>query len=166
MGAGSRGPLGPSIRRQRSSPGYTLIEVLVGMAVFGVLISTALPHYHADRLQLGAAQWQVLAVLRDARALAISHNLHFAVRVAAADRLVVQRLRQVGTAWEPDGDPLRTLRLPSPASVASDDVGARVEFNGRGVAVNLTTPRRIGLQDSFGAAKALEVWPSGEINAS
>ena len=166
MGAGPRNGAGPWLRRRQASPGYTLIEVLVGMAVFGVLISTALPRYHADRLQLGAAQMQTLAMLRDARSLAVSRNLHFAVKIAAADRIVVQRLRQVGTAWESDGDPLQTLQLRAPASVAQGLVGTRVEFNGRGVAVNLTTPQRIDLQDTFGASKSVQVWPSGEINVS
>lgn len=166
MGAGPRVSATPCVRRQQSSPGYTLIEVLVTMSVFGILVGTALPHYHADRLHLGAAHQQLVAVLRDARGLAVSHNLHYAVEVAAADQIVVQRLRQVGTAWESDGAPLRTLRLLAPTSVASDLVGVRVEFNGRGVAVNLATPQRIDLQDSFGASKSLRVWPSGEIDVS
>jgi len=166
MGAGARRSVGSCIWRQQSSPGYTLIEVLVAMSVFGVLVGTALPHYHANRLQLGAAHQQLVAALRDARGLAVSHNLHFAVEVTGADQIVVQRLRQVGTAWESDGAPLRTLRLQSPSSVAPGMVGVRVEFNGRGAAVNLATPQRIDLRDTFGATKSLQIWPSGEINVS
>ena len=149
--------------RQSASRGYSLLELLVTMGVLAILTGTAFLGYRSNRLQINNAQRLVMGTLRGARANAISKSVHFAVNFAASDHLLVQRMVYDGSAWQVDPANVRTVAIPSPAYLASTAVGTRVEFDSRGVAVNLSVPQPIELRDSFGVSKSVQAWPSGEI---
>ena len=163
----ARSPLTPARHtgsvRQSALHGYSLIELLVAMAVLAILTGTAFLGYRSNRLQINNAQRLVIGALRGARASAISKSVHFAVEFAAGDRLLVQRMVRDDSGWHVDPANVRTVPIPAPAYVSSTAVGARVEFDSRGVAVNLSTPQQIELRDSFGVSRWLQAWPSGEI---
>lgn len=160
-------PLAPRRRigfvREAASRGYSLLELLVTMAVLAILTGTAFLGYRSNRLQINNAQRLVMGTLRGARASAISKSVHFTVEFAASDRLLVQRMVHDDSGWHVDATSVRTVPIPAPAYVSSTAVGTRVEFDSRGVAVNLSAPQQIELRDSFGVSKSFQAWPSGEI---
>lgn len=67
--------------------GFSLIEILVAMAIFGILLAIAIPSYQtwikSNQIRIAAEQLQ--ASLRHARALAISQNIP--IRVSLVDSL-------------------------------------------------------------------------------
>lgn len=115
-------------------------------------------------MQINAAYRLVIAQLRGARSNAITRSTHFTVAFPTADRLVVERMQQVGGVWIVDSGDVRTITLPSATQLASSVVGTSVEYNSRGVAVNLAAPRQIDVVDAFGVTKSLQAWPSGQVN--
>ena len=149
--------------RECASSGYSLIELLVTMAVLSILTGTAFLGYRSNRLQSNNAQHLVMGILRGARASAISKSVHFTVEFTASDHLLVQRMVHDNTGWHVDSTSVRTVPIPAPAYLASPAVGTHVEFDSRGLAVNLSAPQQIELRDSFGVSKSLQAWPSGEI---
>jgi hypothetical protein len=151
------------VLRERASGGHSLLELLVIMGVLSILTGTAFLGYRSNRLQINNAQRIVVGSLRGARASAISKSVHFTVEFAASDRLLVQRMVYDDSGWHVDATSVRTVPLPAPAYFYSSTVGSKVEFDSRGIAVNLTAPRSIELRDSFGVSKSIQAWPSGEI---
>ena len=134
------------------------------MSILTILTAAALPGHRSNRLQINTAHRLVMGTLRNARASAISKSVHFAVEFATTDTLLLQRMVQDSTGWQVDSTRVLTVPLPAPAYVMSSAVGTRVEFDSRGVAVNLLAPLQIDLSDPFGASKSLQAWPSGQIN--
>ena len=144
--------------------GYTMIELLVAIAIFGVLCKTASSLFDNKRLQLGAAQRQVIAQLRLARTSAISQDTHFQVTIASATQLKVLAMTYSGSTWQASSTPTSLITLPSATSFASSAVGGNFEFNSRGIAVGLSAVQQIDLKDTYNATKSLQVWPSGQVN--
>jgi prepilin-type N-terminal cleavage/methylation domain-containing protein len=144
--------------------GYTLMEVLVVLAVMGILGRIAVPQLRAQRMQLGVAQRLVVAQLRLARTNAITKGVHFRIEFSQPAQLSVQRMQLVSGVWQVDTSSVQTITLPQVTQVSPSVVGTRVEFNTRGFAVNLTQARQIDLTDTFGATKSLQAWPSGQVN--
>ena len=149
--------------QESASGGYSLLELLVTMGVLAILTGTAFLGYRSNRLQINNAQRLVIGTLRGARASAISKSVHFTVKFAASDRLLVQRMVRDDGGWQVDPASVRTVPIPAPAYVSSTAVGTRVEFDSRGIAINLSAPQQIELRDSFGVSKSVQAWPSGEI---
>lgn len=163
-----------SFGRLTSFQGYSIVEILVAVAIFGIVARTAIPHLDARRMQVIAAQQVVAANLRLARARAITKSVHYRVDFPSASQITVTPMvQEEDRTWEPDSDNVQTISLPGNTHLASGSqctapctpvIGTNIEFNSRGVAVNLAAKAQITLVDDFGKSKALEAWPSGQID--
>lgn len=146
--------------------GHTLIEVLVTLGLVGIAAAVALPRFDARRLRIDAAQRLVIANLRLARASAITTSVHFAVEFAAAAQIQVERMSKDSAGrWQVDPASVQTIPLPASTHFAAGVLGNRIEFNSRGMAVNLTAPQQVAIVDDFGVSKSLQAWPSGQVDA-
>jgi len=146
--------------------GYTLIEAVVIIALLGVLVGIAMPHFSQQRIQIVNAQRLAIASLRLARSNAISKSVHFQVAFPDATHIRVARMVETPADsgnWYVDTSSVQTTALPVPTSFASTLIGTAIEFNSRGYIVDLKSPVRIDTQDTFGTTKSLQVWPSGQI---
>ena len=144
--------------------GYTMIEILVAITIFGIIARTASSAYTAKRLQLGAAQRQVIAQLRLARSSAISQDTHYSVSITSTTQLKVFPMTLNGTVWQASSTPSVKLTLPSVTSFSTTVVGKTFEFNSRGVVLGASAVQQVDLKDTYNATKSLQVWPSGQVN--
>jgi len=148
----------------RPTGGYTLIEVIVALGILAVVTAIAMPHFDSRRLQITSAQRQVMAQLRWARSAAMTRGMHYAVEFPTATQIRVERMQLVGGVWQVDPAATQTVPLPPVTQIAPTSIGTTVEFNTRGMAVNLTQPQQITLSDTFGNSRAVQAWPSGQVN--
>jgi len=155
--------------------GYSLVEIVVAIAIFGIIARTAIPHLDARRMRVLAAQQAVAANLRLARAKAITKSMHYRVDFTSANQMTIAPMVQnaLDGTWSPDTANAEAVLLPGNTQFASGSqctapctpvIGTNIEFNSRGVALNLAAKEQITLIDDFGKSKALEAWPSGQIN--
>ncbi len=158
-------------RHFEGSAGYTLIELLVGIAIFSVIALAGLPHVDTRRESLNTSIQQVLSDMRYARARSITSGEHFAVEWTGANSYEVQRLTEVAGLWQVDSV-IRTVDLPSYiqfdlGASATGPTGAaidRIEFNTRGMMISSNQPLWPVMTDSLrGNAHQLAIWPSGQI---
>lgn len=150
-----------------SERGYSVIELMVTMAIFAIVAKIALPEFDNRRMQITAAQRLLIADLRTARSNAISKSVHYQVTFPSTTQIKVSRMLEnpVGSGtWVVDTTNVQTIKLPKVTNVPTALVGTTIEFNSRGLVVNLTGPQQIDAQDSFGNTKSLQVWPSGQVN--
>ncbi len=146
--------------------GFSLIEVLVAIVVFGVIALIVAPHLDARRMQINTAYSEVIANLRLARSNAITKSVHYQVEFPSATQVRLERMKQDPATgeWQTDDTKVQTITLPSATALSSAVVGARYEFNTRGMTVNITGPQQIAVKDGYGVSRTLEVWPSGQVN--
>jgi prepilin-type N-terminal cleavage/methylation domain-containing protein len=146
-------------------PGFTLIEVLVAIVIFGVIALIAVPHMDARRMQINTAYTEVIANLRVARSNAITKSVHYQVEFPSVSEVRLERMKQdVSGNWQTDDTNVQTVTLPSETTLSSSVIGKRYEFNTRGMAVNIAEPQQIDLKDAYGVARSIKVWPSGQVN--
>lgn len=151
------------IERLRNHSGYSVIELLVSVAIFAVLAAAGLPHLDTRRNDIQNTTQQVLADYRWARSRAITGGVHFALKWTSGTTYQVQRLRQVGTNWTLDAV-IKQVTLPSWISC---DYGASplIEFNTRGMMIASTSKLSQRLIDAkFNTERKVYVWPSGQTN--
>ena len=163
-----------------STQGYSLVEVVVAMVLFGLLARIAVPHLDKRRMQITAAQRLVIASLRLARAKAITKSVHYRVDFISANQLQVAQMASDGAGgWAIDNTKKNAISLPpnthfasgTQCSSSSAIINTNIEFNSRGIPTNLAGASltlaaavQIALIDDFGTCKALQAWPSGQIN--
>lgn len=125
--------------RRRKTPclsldrGFTLIEILVAIAIMSILLAIALPDWGPvlSSYRLSAAQRQVYADLQRARMRAIAENRRFRVKFFdATETYQIQRESTPGsgtydTTWE------AAKSLPPGVNVQTD---ATITFQPRGTA--------------------------------
>jgi len=142
-----------------------MAEVLVGIAILGILAATAISGANTQRLQISTAQLQVIAQLRLARMKAITSVSHYAISFTSTTQFKVYPMTLSGTTWTLGTTPTNTVTLPSTTTLPTALVGTRLEFNSRGMFVTSTSVTQVNITDSFGQTRSLQVWPSGQINA-
>src|SRR5262245_25760544 len=148
--------------RMRSPAGYTVIELLVAVAIFAVLASAGLPHLQRNRQDINTATSQLVADYRWARARSITGGVHFALKWTSPTAYQVQRLKLVGANWTLDQV---ITDVPQPANITRSGTPATLEFNTRGMMISTTTSNVQDLTDSkFNAIRHISVWPSGQIH--
>jgi prepilin-type N-terminal cleavage/methylation domain-containing protein len=147
--------------------GYSLIEVVVTLSIIATLIAIAMPMWNANRMNILTARRMVLANLRLARANAITKSLRYQVSFPDAGHVALSGMLQnpagSGT-WVVDTTKVQTSALPANTQISAAALSTTVQFNTRGMVTNASTMTGIGLTDSFGNTKSLQVWPSGQIN--
>jgi Tfp pilus assembly protein FimT len=151
-----------------------MIEVIVAMSILAVVARIAIPHLDPRRMRINAAQQLVASNLRLARAKAITKSVHYRIDFIDANRLQVAPMVQDGTgSWSIDDAQKQIVALPTKTHFASGTqcvspcqpiIGTNIEFNSRGITTNLAALAQITLVDDFGVSKALQAWPSGQIN--
>jgi prepilin-type N-terminal cleavage/methylation domain-containing protein len=163
---------GHLFRTWRGESGMTLAELLVAIAIIGILVGTAIPNLNSSVLNLTQAAENMGGDLRVARANATGRGRHYRVTFSS-NSYSVQRLSAIidgsgnTTGWAPDGSP-QTVPFPNLISIVAG-AGSVVEFNSRGlleppsVGVGATVVN-VTLRDSkTGHSKTIEIWPSGQI---
>jgi prepilin-type N-terminal cleavage/methylation domain-containing protein len=147
----------------RSRQGYSLVELLVAVAIFGVLAAAGLPHIDTRRQDLNTTSKQVVADLRWARTRSITSGVHFAVYFPDTQHYKVQRFQQAANGTWSSAEDVKVVTLPSNLDAS---VFPTIEFNTRGMMVSSpgSAYLTLYLNDSrYGGSHRVLVWPSGQI---
>jgi prepilin-type N-terminal cleavage/methylation domain-containing protein len=148
----------------RSNGGFSLVEILVAMAILGVLMATALPHLDTRRENVNTATKTIVANIRLARAKAMSTGVHYCMHRNSNTQYYVRR-------WSDNKNVVDT-NLPAKVSWSIQNYPdlPHVMFNTRGMAIDnsaqkrvLTNPVNISVTDTFGITRKVVVWPSGQV---
>jgi prepilin-type N-terminal cleavage/methylation domain-containing protein len=149
-------------QRLRTQGGYSLIELLVAVAIFGVLAASGLPHIDTRRQDVQSAAAQVIADYRWARTRAITSGVHYAITWTGPSTYQVQRFKLTGTTWGLD-QAVKTVTLPT-GLAAYGTTPSTQEFNTRGMMVTTNYAiYQLLWDDRFSAYHMYSVWPSGQI---
>lgn len=149
-------------QRLRSRAGYSLIELLTAVSIFGVLAVAGLPHVDTHRVDLQTATEQVITDYRWTRTRAITSGVHYALTWTSDTNYQVQKLKQVGTNWTLD-QVVKTVTLPS--SVSHWGWPDMIEFNTRGMMISTTSATWHGVYDyQHSSWRLIAIWPSGQTN--
>lgn len=153
-------------QRLVADEGFSLLELLVAMTIFGVLAVAGLPHIDTRRQDLTTSVNRTVADLRFARGKAITTGDHYAVAFAGASGYEIRRLQLVGGAWVPSAV-VKTVALPSHIEFLGASMGpTSIEFNTRGMVVSSSAPLWPTMWDTLhGHGHQLSIWPSGQIYA-
>jgi Tfp pilus assembly protein FimT len=181
---GSMGTLSAKLRLPRGSllraqSAYTVIELMVTLAIFFAVAKIAVSYFEPKRMQIVAAQRLLIGNLRVARANAITRSVHFQVALKTASQIKISQMQETPAGsgnWQVSTANVQTITLPSATQIKSTEVGTTVEFGTRGWACfatssttctvgTITAPLQIDAQDSFGQTKSLQIWSSGQVNA-
>jgi prepilin-type N-terminal cleavage/methylation domain-containing protein len=130
-------------------PGYTLIELIVVVAVAGILAASALPSWNKllPFYQLDSSARQVHSELYNIKMRAATENVGFQLVYAdGAAAYTVQR------------DSVALVTKPLPAGVIVTNAGT-IAFSPRGTA----SANRIRLRSSGGTCKQVVVSPTGRV---
>lgn len=149
--------------------GYSLVELMTVMAIFGVLAASGLPHIDTRRQDINTVMNQVIADLRFARSRAITTGTHFAFELSEDGRTYdIQRLVEEAAVdgsreWNLDSV-VNTVTLPAHVQLTLPSDVETIEFNTRGMMVSSVNFFEIAVADNLhGAAHTMSVWPSGQI---
>ena len=156
----------PSVRMVfATARGFSILEVLVSLCIFGVLASTAISNTKATRIQVATAQLQLVAQMRLARVKAITTVSHYSVSFTSTTQFNIYPMTYNGTTWQLATTPSNTVTLPTMVTFPSTVVGTRIEFNSRGMIANSSTLTQVTLNDVFGQTRTVQAWPSGQVYA-
>jgi prepilin-type N-terminal cleavage/methylation domain-containing protein len=147
----------------RGQSGYSLIELLVAIGIFGLLAALGLPHLDTRRQDIQTVTKQVIADYRWARNRAITSGVHFAVEWTSTNSYEIQRMKEVaGGAWAKD---VVVKRVTLPTYINTVWYWpSKQEFNTRGMMVTTTYALWQLLWDSnYNGWHMLSIWPSGQI---
>ncbi len=151
-------------RRLLGTQGYSLFELVTALSIFGIIATIAVPHFDSRRMQIITAQRLLISKLRAGRAAALTKGVHYRLEFTTANQVSLQPMKLVNNAWVIDAQNAQSIPLPSTTQLPTNLVGSNIEFNTRGIAVNLTQPQKISVTDTFGVTKSLQAWPSGQVN--
>jgi prepilin-type N-terminal cleavage/methylation domain-containing protein len=143
--------------------GYSLIELLVGVAIFGLLAAIGLPHLDTRRQDIQTTTKQVIADYRWARTRAITSGDHFAVEWVTSGRYEIQRMKQqVNGSWAVDAV-VKEVTLPANISTVWYWPQTH-EFNTRGMMISSNYALwQLLWDDKYYGWHMISVWPSGQV---
>lgn len=137
--------------------GFTLFELLIVLAVFGVLIGMAALNLRPLNSPLQTGTSQIMGFFKQARAKAIATTSAYKVEPASATRLITKYASSC-SALTMTTDTDLTLDLPAGVSLTATDWS--VCFNSRGVADGNIT---VTLTDSKAKTRTVEVFLGGGV---
>lgn len=153
---------GTIARHLRNRRGYSLVELLVAVGIFGVLAAMGLPHLDTRRNDIQSATKQVIADYRWARTRAITSGTHFAVEWVSTNSYKIMRMKEVPGGWAMD-EAVKHVTLPSHINYTWYWPSVQ-EFNTRGMMITTTYPLWQLFWDSdYYGWHMVSVWPSGQI---
>lgn len=127
---------------QKKQGGFSLVELLVGLAVLGILMSVALPNFQTwiVNTRISSAAEAIASGLQRARAEAVARNTNVAFSTLG-----------IGTAWNvytvapaSEVDAKSALEGSTDVTLASTPVGSTtVTFTGLGLMLNTNTATTI-----------------------
>jgi len=141
--------------RHRSQAGFTLIDMLIVIAVLGILAAVSVPSLSAvgQRMKLGQGQREVERELQTARLKAVTGNRRMRVRFNCPSVRTYRMVEVIGSAADDAANRCAETTYPA---VPPD--------NNPLTKPNLDGPVRYLPQDvSFGSAAALEFAPDGTV---
>ena len=114
----------------RSERGFSLLELLMTVAVIGTLVATALPVMKdlTASIKLNEASRLVERELQDARLKAVSSNRVIRVRMNCPATGYIRSVEVLGTAT--DNATNRCMTTPFPFPAPDDDIMTRPNFDG------------------------------------
>jgi prepilin-type N-terminal cleavage/methylation domain-containing protein len=117
------------VRRARSASGFTLLELVVVIAVLATVTALALPSIRrgTQSLQLRAGAGRVASLLREARLQAVTHRRPTRVALEPSHR-------GAALVWDGSDEPLRRVELPERFRLATVTGGESLAFSSRGLA--------------------------------
>lgn len=148
------------VRCCAAARGFSLVELLVVLAISGILIGIATTSIAALNNPLINATAQTLGYLKQARAKAISTTMAYTVTAASPTRFQA-RFGPLCTSGSLTTDPLMDIPLPRGASFTATNWS--ICFNARGLA---STTQTLGLQDSQGHLKTVDVMLGGGVRTN
>jgi prepilin-type N-terminal cleavage/methylation domain-containing protein len=147
-----------------TSRGYSLVEILVAIGIFGILAATALPHIDTRRQNINYATKALVANIRLARAKAMATGIHYCMHRNSSTKYYVRR-------WS-DNKNIVDATLPTKVTWDITDYPdlQHVMFNSRGMLIDnsaqkmvLTSPVNVYVADTYGLSHKIVVWPSGQV---
>ncbi|HVN84733.1 MAG TPA: prepilin-type N-terminal cleavage/methylation domain-containing protein [Candidatus Binatia bacterium] len=153
--------------------GYSMVEMMVALSVAAIIMAIAIPRLRTQRVNIQTAYRQVIAAFRIARANAISKSTHYQVSFPDSTHVKISPMYEPtpgSGVWVVDTTKVQTQVLPNRTTINAAAVNTLVEFNSRGIVTNSTIPTpaagqapQVDVQDTYGATKSTQVWPSGQI---
>ena len=143
--------------------GYSLVELLVAVGIFGVLAAMGLPHIDTRRQDIQTTTKQIIADYRWARNRAITSGVHYGIEWTSTNSYEVQKMKQAPSGtWSKD---LTVKRVTLPTHINTSWYWpALQEFNTRGMMVTSTAPLYQLFWDSnYFGWHMVSLWPSGQI---
>jgi prepilin-type N-terminal cleavage/methylation domain-containing protein len=152
------------MKHGRAHNGYSLVELLVAIGIFGIVVAAALPHIDSRRQNINTAVNTIMANIRLARAKAMSTGVHYCAHMSSSTKYYVRR-------WS-DNKNIVDATLPTGVTWSMADYPdlPHIMFNTRGMAIDnsaqnkvLANPVHIYVNDRFGISHKIDVWPSGQV---
>lgn len=123
-----------------SSKGFSLVELLTAVAVFGILAAIAIPSFLAFQpsMRLNGGAREVMSKLRWARAQAVEQNATYVVDFPNDHSIRVFEDNNLNGAWD-IGESTETFDIQTDhAGVTFTVSGSNPKFTGRGTASGAT----------------------------
>lgn len=172
MGCNGNGDMNRRKGPERSKAGgFTLIEVMVVMAVVGILIAIALPPFVNWRNTLGNRQTArgMTAMLREARSLAVTRNRqHLVVFKPNSSSYTLLRGDRAYNTQATGWTPAQVHKIPVSTAIRSGSDGTSrgnvsVQFNPNGTARVAPSDGTVTVNEGMAVQYKISVNPSGMI---
>jgi type II secretory pathway pseudopilin PulG len=150
--------------------GLSVIELLVAIALIGVMGALAIPRLNQSVLNLSSTTQNLVGNIRMARANAVSRGAHYRITLSANSYSIERLSLDADGNWVPDpGYSSEDWDLPSGISLNVTSGDGIIEFDTRGLIVpppdeEASEIEQVTIHDSLdGDNKYLEIWPSGQV---
>jgi type IV fimbrial biogenesis protein FimT len=148
----------------RSNRGFSLIEIMVVVAVMAILASFAIPNIVAyrDRQRFAAAVSDVYAAIKGARSSAIKNNTNVSVLLQPPNRFTVFYDAD-GNGIQDAGDARIRSGVLQNDFVLSTDFGQRITFDGRGLITTAVSTGTVTLIHAVYGSRTLQATVTGNV---